>query len=104
MILDPHIKISDTYFVHNEGMRLQLSGSQKTNIFVRANDRSPEPFVGKCWPGLSNWIDFLNEDAQQFWSDLHSTTNFVGSNHLYLVWNDMNEPSVFETESKTIPL
>ena len=29
---------------------------------------------------------------------------FLGSNSLYLVWNDMNEPSVFDVESKTLPL
>jgi len=30
--------------------------------------------------------------------------NFVGSNYLYNFWNDMNEPSVFSTDSKTLPL
>lgn len=30
--------------------------------------------------------------------------NFEGSNYLYNFWNDMNEPSVFSTESHTMPL
>lgn len=27
----------------------------------------------------------------------------MGSNHRYYAWNDMNEPSVFDTVSKTMP-
>ncbi len=31
-------------------------------------------------------------------------SNFKGSNYLYGIWNDMNEPSVFSTQSKTMIL
>ena len=31
-------------------------------------------------------------------------SNFKGSNYLYNFWNDMNEPSVFSTDSGTMPL
>lgn len=30
--------------------------------------------------------------------------NFKGSSYIYNFWNDMNEPSVFSTSSKTVPL
>jgi len=33
-----------------------------------------------------------------------SFENFKGTNYLYSFWNDMNEPSVFNTVSRTIPL
>jgi len=29
--------------------------------------------------------------------------NFKGSNYLYHMWNDMNEPSVFSSSTKTLP-
>jgi alpha-glucosidase (family GH31 glycosyl hydrolase) len=37
----------------------------------------------------------LNENAQAFWSDLYSAKNFRGTNNMWGIWNDMNEPSVF---------
>ena len=106
MILDPHIKVSEDYFVHTEGMALQYSGDQAnvSNIFIRANTSTVDPFFGGCWPGTSTWVDFLNENAQQFWAGLYSTEKFLGSNWMYSAWNDMNEPSVFTTSTKTMPL
>ena len=35
-----------------------------TNIFIRNPDFTN--FYGDCWPGNSTWIDFLNENAQNF--------------------------------------
>ena len=106
VIVDPHIKVSSSYFVYSEGMQMQRQSSDSSvhNIFVRAKAKSSEPFEGKCWPGVSTWIDFLNENAQEFWSDLFQPDRFVGSNYLYSAWNDMNEPSVFESPTKTLPL
>jgi len=36
----------------------------------------------------------LNENAQAEWEGLF--TKFAGTNYLYGIWNDMNEPSVFK--------
>ena len=33
-----------------------------------------------------------------------SYDNFEGSNYLYSLWNDMNEPSVFSGNTMTLPL
>ena len=60
------------------------------------------PFYGDCWPGNSTWIDFLNENAQNFWSGLLDYSRFKGSNYLYTFWNDMNEPAVFSTDTHTM--
>jgi len=65
---------------------------------------SPQPFYGDCWPGNSTWIDFLNENAQNFWGSFFSFDRFVGSNKYYSFWNDMNEPAVFNVDSHTMSM
>jgi len=37
-----------------------------TNIFMR--DPHDKVFYGEAWPGNSTWVDFLNVNAQDFWS------------------------------------
>ena len=52
---------------------------------------------------MSAWIDFFNEDGRAYWSKLYHPKRFVGTNHLYDFWIDMNEPSVFDGEQSTMP-
>jgi len=66
--------------------------------FLRNPDGSV--YVGKVWPGPSVFPDFTDQGARQWWGGLYS--NFV-SEGLAGFWNDMNEPSVFDTPAKTIP-
>jgi len=66
--------------------------------FVRNPDGSV--YVGKVWPGPSVFPDFTDQGARRWWGGLYS--NFV-SEGLAGFWNDMNEPSVFNTPGKTIP-
>ena len=35
---------------------------------------------------------------------MFSYEKFKGSNYMYSAWNDMNEPAVFSTPTKTMPL
>ena len=102
--MDPHIKVSEDFFVYSEGEQLQAESTSESveNIFVKSKDGDSD-FTGVCWPGLSSWIDFLNENAQEFWSGLYDYKKFVGSSRIYHAWNDMNEPSVFSTTSRTVP-
>ena len=100
-ILDPHIKVSDDYFVYADGQTMQTQ-SAENSIFVKDVDGKTD-FEGTCWPGNSVWIDFLNENAQTYWSGLYNYEKFKGSTKIYHAWNDMNEPSVFSTTTKTIP-
>lgn len=107
VIVDPHIKASDDYFVYNEGMEMQEEQPEQgnyKNIFVRAGAGSQAPFYGDCWPGNSTWIDFLNTNAQEFWGGLFDYSVFQGSNYMYSFWNDMNEPAIFSTDTHTMPL
>ena len=66
--------------------------------FVRNPDGSV--FVGTVWPGPSVFPDFTQQSTREWWGTLYS--NFV-SDGLAGFWNDMNEPSVFNTPDKTIP-
>jgi alpha 1,3-glucosidase len=66
VIVDPHIKVADDYFVYAEGEQMQYANvdtNNVTNIFIREGSESAKPFFGDCWPGNSTWIDFLNENA-----------------------------------------
>ena len=107
VITDPHIKVSESYPVFmngykNESSISDLKSGNFTQIFVK--DCKDIVFVGKCWPGLSGWVDYFNENAREYWKSLYSYENFVGTTSIYSYWNDMNEPSVFESEEGTFPL
>ena len=108
VIVDPHIKASEDYFVYAQGIDLQNQEQPKgniSNIFVRESASSgAKPFYGESWPGNSTWIDFLNENAQEFWGNLFDYSVFKGSNYMYSFWNDMNEPAVFSTDTHTMPV
>lgn len=97
-ITDPHIKASEEYYVYNNGIALEDAEQPEgnvTNIFIR-DPEAQAPWVGKCWPGESVWVDYLNVNAQHFWSSQYLFENFKGSSYIYGIWNDMNEPSVFK--------
>ena len=63
-ILDPHIKVSDDYFVYAEGQALQAQSTDTDvkNIFIKESSGESD-FHGVCWPGNSVWIDYFNENA-----------------------------------------
>ncbi len=57
-------------------------------------------FVGPVWPGPSVFPDFTRQSTRAWWGTLYK--EFVADG-LAGFWNDMNEPSVFETPTKTMP-
>lgn len=67
--------------------------------FVKRPDG--EPLVGKVWPGASVFPDFTRADTRAWWGSLYA--GFVKAG-VAGFWNDMNEPALFETPSKTMPL
>ncbi|HEX7694085.1 MAG TPA: TIM-barrel domain-containing protein, partial [Sphingomonas sp.] len=71
----------------------------KANAFVHNPDGSV--FVGKVWPGPSVFPDFTDAKARTWWGTNFKT--FVDDG-VAGFWNDMNEPSVFETPTATMPL
>ncbi|XP_077249759.1 glycosyl hydrolases family 31 protein [Tasmannia lanceolata] len=92
-IVDPHIKRDDSFFVHEEA-------TQK-GYYVK--DASGKDYDGWCWPGSSSYPDMLNPEIRSWWADKFSLQNYVGSTPSLYIWNDMNEPSVFNGPEVTMP-
>jgi len=69
------------------------------DYFVRNPDGSA--YVGEVWPGPSVFPDFTWAPARKWWGTLYK--DFVGMG-IAGFWNDMNEPVIFRTPTKTMPL
>ncbi|XAR70738.1 Alpha-glucosidase [Bertholletia excelsa] len=89
-MLDPGIKREEGYFVYD-------SGSER-DIWIQTADG--KPFVGDVWPGPCVFPDFAQSRTRSWWADL--VKDFI-SNGVDGIWNDMNEPAVFKTVTKTMP-
>lgn len=93
VIIDPHLKKG--YDISNEVI--------KKHIGIK-NHRTSDTYHGHCWPGESIWIDTLNPSSQPFWDKqfVNGSTLLGHSSNVHL-WNDMNEPSVFNGPETTAP-
>ena len=58
-------------------------------------------YVAPVWPGPSVFPDFTRRETRNWWGDLYK--EFVDDG-IAGFWNDMNEPAIFETPTKTMPL
>jgi alpha-glucosidase len=67
--------------------------------FVKNPDDSI--YFGKVWPGQVAFADFCQEKVRRWWGTLHADFAKAGVRG---IWDDMNEPAVFETLERTIPL
>lgn len=90
VIIDPGVKVEEDYFVYEEG--------KERNYFIK--DSLGKDYIGEVWPGPAVFPDFLKGEVRDWWGELHR--NFI-ENGIEGIWNDMNEPSNFITESKTLP-
>jgi len=93
VIVDPHIKKDPNhgYYPYDSGMQ--------NDVFVKNPDGSV--FVGSVWPGPSVFPDFTLTRVRDWWGGLFK--NFLGMG-VAGFWNDMNEPALFLTPTKTMPL
>ena len=66
--------------------------------FVKNPDGSV--YVGKVWPGPSVFPDFTQQQARKWWGTLYRNFSNDGAAGF---WNDMNEPSIFESPTGTVP-
>ncbi len=90
-MIDPGVKTQNGYFVYDEGV--------KGDYFVKkANGKE---YRGKVWPGWCAFPDFTMPQTQKWWASLYR--NFMARG-IDGVWNDMDEPAVFKTPTKTMPL
>jgi len=89
-MIDPGVKDEDGYFVSDSG--------DEHNAWVR--DKDGNVYNGNVWPGVCVFPDYLNKDVRNWWAGLYE--EFMAYN-IDGVWNDMNEPAVFNVASKTMP-
>lgn len=94
------ITITDLHIAYlpNQGYGPYNSGAAGDH-FLKNPDGSN--FVGIVWPGPSVFPDFTEQSTRRWWGMLYRTFYDEG---VAGFWNDMNEPSVFDTPSKTVPL
>lgn len=90
-MIDPGVKVDSTYFVYNQG--------NEKNLFVL--DSVGNEFHGTVWPGDCAFPDFTMPEARKWWGTLYK--DFL-ANGIDGVWNDMNEPSVFNGPNGTMPV
>ncbi|CAG9861083.1 unnamed protein product [Phyllotreta striolata] len=93
VIIDPHIKRESGYFVHEDALA--------NDYYVKNKDGSV--YEGWCWPGSSSYLDFYKPETIEYYKDLYSLETFKGTTHDVYIWNDMNEPSVFNGPEVTMP-
>jgi len=90
-MIDPGVKKETGYSVYD-------SGTEK-DVWVK--NAEGQNYVGKVWPGDCVFPDFTMERTQEWWSSLYRD---YMANGVDGVWNDMNEPSVFDGPDWTMPV
>lgn len=69
-----------------------------------ADPNSPlSDFEGWCWPGTSGYPDFSDPKMRDYWGSQFALGKYKGTNADTYIWNDMNEPSVFNGPEVTMP-
>ncbi|KIK77874.1 glycoside hydrolase family 31 protein [Paxillus rubicundulus Ve08.2h10] len=100
IIIDPHLKRESSYPIYKVASEL--------GVLVKPKSGEGE-YEGWCWPGSSSWIDFFNPDSWDMWIKFFKTKSLDGSwawtqsSENVGIWNDMNEPSVFNGPEISMP-
>ena len=91
-ITDPHIAnlSGHSYLPFDSG----IAG----NHFVKNPDGSV--YTGRVWPGPSVFPDFTRQQTRAWWGSLYRDLRRDGVEGF---WNDMNEPSIFDSPTATMP-
>ncbi len=58
-------------------------------------------YTGRVWPGPSVFPEFTRQQTRTWWGSLYSSLRKEGVDGF---WNDMNEPSVFDSPTLTMPV
>ncbi|AXJ94192.1 MULTISPECIES: TIM-barrel domain-containing protein [unclassified Sphingomonas] len=83
--------------VPDQGYRPYDEGTQR-DAFVHRADGSV--YVGPVWPGPSVFPDFTQSKVRNWYGTLFADQVKMG---VAGAWNDMNEPAIFNTPTKTMP-
>jgi alpha-glucosidase len=89
-MIDPGLKLDPGWDVFDQGTR--------GDHWVQAAGGTP--FVGSVWPGPCVFPDFTRAETRAWWAGLYRGFLDTGVDG---VWNDMNEPAVFDGPGKTMP-
>ncbi|AIQ11061.1 glycoside hydrolase family 31 protein [Paenibacillus durus] len=90
-INDPAVKQDENYRMYQEGTA--------NDYWAKNPDGST--FFGDVWPGRSAFPNFLKSDVRNWWAGNLGTLLNEGVDG---IWNDMNEPAVFDGPFHTAPL
>ncbi|XP_072545604.1 neutral alpha-glucosidase C isoform X2 [Salminus brasiliensis] len=93
VISDPHIKVDPDWPFY--------CAARDGDHFVK--DRNGGIYRGTCWPGDSCYLDFSSSRTRSWYANQFSLDKYKGSTESLFVWNDMNEPSVFNGPEQTMP-
>ncbi|WP_322907609.1 TIM-barrel domain-containing protein [Paenibacillus sp. SGZ-1009] len=83
-IVDPGVKKDPKYKIYREGV-------QEEHFCRRLEG---DIYFGDVWPGTSAFPDFTETRTAKWWGDLHEFYTSLGIDG---IWNDMNEPAIFNT-------
>ncbi|MBU1260772.1 MAG: DUF5110 domain-containing protein [Planctomycetes bacterium] len=89
-MIDPGIKAEKGYFVYDQG----AAGDH----WVKNADG--KEYNGEVWPGMCAFPDFTRPETCTWWASLYKPFMALGVDG---VWNDMDEPAIFNVKSKTMP-
>jgi alpha-glucosidase len=93
------VTITDLHVAYapNQGYAPYDSGAAGDH-FLKNPDGSL--YVAPVWPGPSVFPDFTRASSRAWWGSLYK--DFVADG-IAGFWNDMNEPAIFDTPTKTMP-
>ena len=83
VIIDPGIKVDFDYPIYKDGLA--------NDVFCKRADGAL--MEGDVWPGKCVFPDYTNPKVRTWWANLFDELVDIGVRG---VWNDMNEPAVFE--------
>jgi alpha-glucosidase len=89
-MIDPGVKAEAGYAVYDSG--------SAADAWIKTADG--KEYHGVVWPGPCVFPDFTSPTVRAWWGGLYKP--FLG-NGIDGIWNDMNEPSIFDTPDKTMP-
>lgn len=94
------VTITDLHVAYapNQGYAPYDSGAAGDH-FLKNPDGST--YVAPVWPGPSVFPDFTRASSRAWWGSLYAK---LADDGIAGFWNDMNEPAIFDTPSKTMPL
>lgn len=96
IIMDPHLKTTDRYYLYKE--------AKSQGLFVKNADNKSD-YEGECWSGKASWIDFFQPRTWQWWIDQFRLTKrkLEGNARNLFMWNDMSEPAIFSGPEVSSP-